>query len=143
MKRSLTILATSMLLATGAARAEGLYAGAMEPQGAAPSEKVNLCEHQAVREVAKLERDLKPIKEFAGYVTNPTGFALKMVNDHVVEIPEWVNVAIDPRGYVRAKAIAYVRNEAKKAVGVDKGCQAEIESEPAPELGVKPAMEDA
>ena len=131
MKRSLTILGTSMLVATGAARAEGLYAPPLDAALAA-AESVNLCEHKAVREVAKLERDLRPVKEIAGYVTNPTGFALKMVNDHVVHIPKWVGIAMDPRGYVRGKAIEYVRNEAKKAVGVDNDCQAEIESEPAP-----------
>ncbi|HEX5129668.1 MAG TPA: hypothetical protein VFV90_07975 [Usitatibacter sp.] len=132
MKRSLTILATSMLLATGAARADGLPESEDTEQRAAGA--VNLCEHKAVREVARLEKDLRPLKEIAGYVSNPTGLVLKVVNDHVVEIPEWVGIAIDPRGYARGKAIAFIRNEAKKSVGVDKGCEAEI-AERAPTEG--------
>jgi hypothetical protein len=132
MKRTLTILATSMLLAAGAARADAYDAPALEPSGLVePAGHVNLCEHKAVREVARLDRDLRPLKEVVGYATNPTGFALKMVNDHVVHIPKWVGIAMDPKGYVRGKAIDYVRNEAKKAVGVDKDCAAEIASEAA------------
>ena len=127
MKRSPTILAVSLLLAAGAARADGV---ADLPQGGEPvAERVNLCEHQAVREVARIEKELRPAKEIAAYVTNPTGFALKMVNDHVVHIPKWVGIAMDPRGYARAKVIDYVRKEAKKAVGVEGGCAAEIAAE--------------
>ena len=126
MKRSLTILSASMLLAAGAARAEATTDAASEQPAARPG--VNLCEHKAVREAAKLEQKLRPAKEIAGYVSNPTGFALKMVNDHVVHIPKWVGIAMDPQGYARGKAIDYVRNEAKKAVGVDKDCKAEAEA---------------
>ena len=130
MKRSLTILSASILLATGAARADAMPDLAT---GEAPAaERVNLCEHKAVREVAKIEKQLRPAKEIVGYVTNPTGFALKMVNDHVVHIPKWVGIAMDPKGYVRGKAVEYVRKEAKKAVGVDKDCAAEIEAEKEP-----------
>ena len=137
MMRSLTILSASMLLAAGAARADAMPDLAAEQEPAA--ERVNLCEHKAVREVAKIDRQLRPAKEFVGYVMNPTGFALKMVNDHVVHIPKWVGIAMDPKGYVRGKAADYVRKQAKKAVGVDKDCEAEIEAEKPAE----PAAEDA
>jgi hypothetical protein len=132
MKRSLTILSASMLLAAGAARADGLPDPPLDEEPAAATERVNLCEHKAVREVAKVEKQLRPAKELVGYVTNPTGFALKMVNDHVVHIPKWVGIAMDPRGYVRGKAVEYVRKELRKSVGVDKDCEGEIEAESSP-----------
>jgi hypothetical protein len=137
MKRSLTILLASTLLAAGAARAEATTEAAMEQS--APRPAVNLCEHKAVREVARLEQRLRPAKEIAGYVANPTGFALKMVNDHVVHIPQWVGIAMDPQGYVRGKAIEYARNQAKKAVGVDGDCKAESALEAAPSVGAEDA----
>ena len=131
MKRSLTILGASLLLAAGAARADGVADLPLDEEPRA-AERVNLCEHKAVREVARIEKELRPAKEIVGYVTNPTGFALKMVNDHVVHIPKWVGIAMDPRGYVRGKAVEYVRKEIKKSVGVDKDCAAEIDAENVP-----------
>ena len=130
MKRSLTILSASLLLAAGAARADDV-AGLPLDQEPVAAERVNLCEHKAVREIARIEKDLRPMKEIAGYITNPTGFAFKMVNDHVVHIPKWVGIAMDPRGYARAKVIDYVREEAKKAVGVENGCATEIAAQEA------------
>ena len=132
MKRSLAILSASLLLAAGAARADGVPDLPLDQEPPPVAERVNLCEHRTVREVAKIEKQLRPAKEIVGYVTNPTGFALKMVNDHIVHIPKWVGIAMDPRGYVRGKAVEYVRKEIKKSVGVDKDCQAEIEAETAP-----------
>jgi hypothetical protein len=129
MKRSLSILATATLLAAGAARADAYEAPAAHDEPAAET-AVNLCEHKAVREVAKVEKKLKPVKDIANAIANPTGFALRMVNDHVVHIPKWVGIAMDPEGYVRGKVIERVRHEAKKAVGVHKGCADEIGGEP-------------
>ena len=132
MKRTLAILVPSMLIAAQAARADQfdsfpLYA--VETVQVVDAPKPNLCEHRAVRDIARIDRDLAPVKQVFEIATNPTGFALKQVNDHIVHIPAWVGFAMDPRGYVRNKAIAYVRHEAKKAFGVEKGCADEIAAE--------------
>ena len=118
MNRTLAILVPSLLLAAAAARADD-------------GDKPNLCEHRAVREVAKINRDLKPVKELVGIATNPTGFAIKMVDRHVVHIPKWVGIAMDPRGYVKGRAIDFVRDEVKKSVGVGHDCADEIAREEA------------
>ena len=38
----------------------------------------------------------------------------------------WVGIAIDPKGYVRGRAMDFVRREAKKAVGLENDCAAQI-----------------
>jgi hypothetical protein len=121
MKRPLALLAPAMLLcAIPAARAD---AGA-----------IDLCAHEAVRDVARLESDLKPVKEIYGIVTNPTGFALKQVNDHVMHIPKWVGYAMDPQGAVRAKVIDMARSELKRQVGLRDGCAAALHGDSAVEV---------
>jgi len=92
------------------------------PAAAAPAGAIDLCAHKAVREVARIDNDLKPVKQIYGIVTNPTGFALKQVNDHMVHIPAWVGYAIDPRGAVRAKVMDMARTELKRQVGLRDGC---------------------
>ena len=59
--------------------------------------KVDLCTYQPVREAAAMERKLQPIKEAVDIVQNPTGFAIKMVDKHIVHIPVWVGYANPPR----------------------------------------------
>jgi hypothetical protein len=134
MKRTLAILVPSMLIAVQTARADqydSFPLVAVEPAQAVEAAKPNLCEHRAVRDIARIDRDLAPVKQVFEIATNPTGFALKQVNDHIVHIPAWVGIAMDPKGYVRNKVINHVRNEAKKAVGVEKGCADEIAAEEA------------
>lgn len=122
MKRITALLAPAMLLcALPAARAD---AAAM-----------NLCQHKAVREVAKLNNEMKPVREVYGIVTNPTGFALKQVNDHVVHIPAWVNYAIDPQGAIRAKVMDLARAELKRQVGLAHDCAGEMREEAGVEVG--------
>jgi hypothetical protein len=96
------------------------------PAAALDAGAIDLCAHKAVREVARLDESVRPAKEIYGIVTNPTGFALKQVNDHVVHIPKWVGYAIDPQGAVRAKVIDMARTELKRQVGVADGCAAAL-----------------
>jgi hypothetical protein len=112
MKRLLALLApVTLLCAAPAARAD---------------ESLNLCSHQAVREVARLNNELKPVKELYAIATNPTGFALKQVNDHVIHIPKWVHYAMDPQGAIRAKLMDRARAELKKHVGLKNECADEL-----------------
>jgi len=132
MNRILAVLVPSILVAATAARADDFNAFPAENAGAAVENATpNLCEHRAVRQVAKVNRDLKPVKDLVGIATNPTGFALKMVDRHVVHIPKWVGIAMDPRGYVKGRAIDFVRDEVKKSVGVGRDCADEIAAEQA------------
>ncbi len=63
-----------------------------------------------------LNAQLKPVRDVVGYVRSPQGLAVKLFNDHVFRIPEWINFAIDPVGTLRHKAVAEVRNRAKQAL---------------------------
>jgi hypothetical protein len=81
-----------------------------------------LCQFGAVREAARIDHDLKPVKRVVGIVTNPTGFAIQQVNDHVVRIPPWVGYAVDPRGAIRAKVVDLARGQVKKAAGLQNDC---------------------
>jgi hypothetical protein len=87
---------------------------------------LNLCDHAAVREVAKLDRDLAPAKRLYSIATNPTGFALEQVSEHVVHIPVWVGYVINPQGAIRAKVMDTVREQVKKQVGLQASCATEI-----------------
>lgn len=98
-------------------------------EGAQPGARINLCEHRAVREAARLDAKLKPAKDVYEIATNPTGYALKLVDRHVVPIPKWVGFAMDPQGYVRGAAMKKVRHELKKQVGLHEECAAEIAAE--------------
>jgi hypothetical protein len=134
MKRTLAILVPSMLIAAQAARADRYDSFpilAVEPEQAVEAAKPNLCEHRAVRDIARIDRDLAPVKQVFEIATNPTGFALKQVNAHIVHIPAWVGIAMDPKGYVRNKVIGRIREEAKAAVGLRKDCADEIAAEEA------------
>jgi hypothetical protein len=81
------------------------------------------------------DKNIKPLKEIYGYIRSPQGLAMKLVNDHIVQIPEWVSLAADPEGYVRGKVIDYARKEGKKvvskAIGLDKPCEPNVTSAPA------------
>ena len=99
-----------------------------QPQ-AAP--KIDLCEHAAVREVAQVNRELAPVKKAVDIALNPEGFALEMVDRHVVHIPPVVGFAMNPRGTIKAKVMERVRDEVKKEVGLEHECVAEAEA-PAP-----------
>jgi hypothetical protein len=92
------------------------------PRPAVEQPRINLCEHRAVREVARIDRQLAPVKEAVDIATNPTGFALKQVDKRIVHIPPWVGYAMDPKGTIKAKVVERVRNEMKKEVGLQHEC---------------------
>ena len=100
-----------------------------------PQSGEGLCRYGAVRDVARIEHDLKPVKRIVAIITNPTGFAIQQVNDHAVHIPPWVGYAMNPRGAIRAKAMDLARDQAKKAVGLENNCvvPATGERSPTPE----------
>ena len=89
---------------------------------APPKSGEGLCQFAVVREAAHIDHDLKPVKRIVGIVTNPTGFAIQQVNDHVVRIPPWVGYAMDPRGAIRAKVVDLARDQVKKAAGLQNDC---------------------
>ncbi len=93
-----------------------------EPALAEPGKSPDPCAHAIVRDVARADRELAPIKKVLGAVTNPVGFALEQVDHHVVHIPPWVGYAVNPRGAIRTLVMDRVRREAKKAVGLENGC---------------------
>jgi hypothetical protein len=129
MKRSQALLGSTLLLAmVPCAYADGsgdCFPMYPEPVAVAPGKTADLCAYGVVREVARIDRDLAPVKKVVGAVTNPTGFALEQLDKHVVHIPRWVGYALDPRGAIRAKVMDRVRHEAKKAVGLENDCIAE------------------
>jgi hypothetical protein len=119
-------------------------------QEAPATTTLELCQHRVVREALGVERKLKPAKEIVDAVQNPAGFALKLVDKHVIHIPAWVGYAMNPQGAIRAKVIDRVRQEVKKSAGIDKGCvpqeadsDAQAPSEPAVESGILPQPEEA
>ncbi len=146
MKRSHALLGSTLLVAMDPyAHADGSDCFPMCPEPAveAPGKAADLCSHGVVREVARIDRELAPVKKVVGAVTHPTGFALEQVDRHIVHIPPWVGYGLNPRGAIRAKVMERVRHEAKKAAGVDKGC---VEESPQPrEIEAAPqiAPEDA
>ena len=126
MKRTLAIAASLAVLGCTLAHAESetydCFPGCnAEP---APEAKLDLCEYGAVREAARLNERLKPAKELYDIVVNPTGFAVRMVDQHVVHIPKWVGIALDPRGAAKGYVIGYVRDAAKRQVGLQRDCKA-------------------
>lgn len=133
MKRTLARLAPVMLLcAATTARADAYdcfpaAACAHAPIGVEAA--VNLCEHKAVRDLARLDRGLDPVKKVYEIATNPAGYVVKLVDRNVMPIPAWVGFAIDPRGAIRAEAMKRVRHELKKQVGLQARCAAEISAE--------------
>jgi hypothetical protein len=135
MKRATAALIPSLLLLCAApaayADAYDCFPACREPAAAPAKAAINLCEHRAVREVARIERDLKPVKQIYDIATNPTGFAIKQVNDHVVHIPPWVGYAMDPKGAIRAKVMDRARGELRKQVGLQNECAAEAGGEEA------------
>jgi hypothetical protein len=126
MKRSHALLGSTLFLAMApCAYADGVadcFPMCPEPAASVPETAPNACAFGVVREVARIDRDLEPLKKAVGAITNPTGFALEQVDKHVVHIPPWVGYAIDPRGALRSAVIKRARDEAKKAVGLENGC---------------------
>jgi hypothetical protein len=121
MKRTQKTLAAAMFLAAALpVAAQESFEPAAEAQ---PAKPLNLCDYGAVREVAKVDRELKPVKDVVGIVTNPEGFVLHEVDQYVVHIPAWVGYALNPKGAVRAKLIDMARTEVKKSVGLESECR--------------------
>jgi hypothetical protein len=94
---------------------------------AAGAKPASLCDIAVVREAAhantRLNDDLKPVKEVYEMATNPTGYAIRMVDQHVVHIPKVVGYALDPRGAVKAELMKRAREELKKQVGLKDECR--------------------
>ena len=130
MKRVLAVFAPTLLLGI-ASTAHAQETDCFPTCAQTPTDEpdagstAGLCRHRAVREALRVERDLAPVKKVVNAVTNPTGFVLEQVSEHVVHIPAWVGYAMDPRGALRSAVMKRVREEARKAVGVEKGCVAE------------------
>lgn len=138
MKRTLALVAAVTF--SGAALADAYDYVPEAPAGAEP--RINLCEHKAVQEVARIDRELKPVKELYDIATNPAGFAIKVVGAQVgVKIPRWVGYAMDPQGAVRAKVAREVRKELKRNVGLEDDCAAELDETIVPEEVAAPAEE--
>jgi len=133
MKRVFVALAPTLLLGIACA-AHAQEVDCFPTCAAAPSDApdsggtTGLCRHRAVREALQVERDLAPVKKVVNAVTNPTGFVIEQINDHVVRIPAWVGYAMDPKGALRSAVMKRVRQEARKAAGIEKGCVADEEA---------------
>lgn len=133
MNRTLAaLIAPALAVAAFSARADAYDCFplcAEAAQQAAAQAPLNLCQHAAVREVAKVDRGLAPAKRLYSIATNPTGFAIEQVSEHAgLHIPPWVGYVADPKGAIRSKVMAKVREEAKKRVGLGDSCSAEIEA---------------
>ena len=128
MKRLTVTLAPALLLASTLTFADDLDCFPMcQAPDPAP---IRLCEHAAVREVARIDRELAPVKKLYDIAKNPTGFAIHEVGERAgVHVPEWVGLALDPRGYVRGLVLDRARLELKKAVGLENDCRDEIAAE--------------
>jgi len=127
MKRThMTLAAAFILSAALPAAADDTFGPA-----AVPAANVDLCQYHAVREIGKIDRQLQPVKEIAGIVTNPEGFVIHEVDQHIVHVPAWVGYAMNPRGAIRAKVIDVVRAEMKKNVGLKDECAGPGEAGPA------------
>jgi len=103
---------------------------------AAEVKAASLCDISVVREAARantrLNDELKPVKEVYEIATNPTGYAIRMVDQHVVHIPKVVGYALDPRGAAKAELMKRARAEFKRQVGLKDECR---EAAPAVEEG--------
>ena len=127
MKRTLAVAASLAILASPLVHAESeaydCFPGCAPVP--APATKIDLCQVGAVREAARINEKLRPAKELYDIALNPTGFAIRMVDEHVVHIPKWVGIALDPKGAAKGYVINYVRDAAKREVGLQRDCKAE------------------
>jgi hypothetical protein len=134
MNRTLAALIAPVLAATAlSAHADAYDCFPLCPeaaQQAATQAPLNLCDHAAVREAAKVDRKLAPVKRLYSIATNPTGFAIEQVSDRTgVHIPAWVGYVADPKGAIRSKVMEKARELAKKEVGLQDSCATEIVAE--------------
>jgi len=124
MKRTLALAASFAILASPLVHAESdaydCFPGCA-PE--VPAATLDLCEVGAVREAARINESLRPAKEIYDIAVNPTGFAIRMVDEHVVHIPKWVGIAMDPKGAAKGYVIHYVRDAAKRQVGLQDECK--------------------
>ena len=100
---------------------------------------VNEARDGVVAQAEALNERIKPIKEIVGYVRSPQGFAIKMVNDHVMKIPAWVGYAIDPLGSLKNKAMDQVKTSARVAMGLDHKGAKNCSAVPGPDLSTTSA----
>jgi hypothetical protein len=121
--------ASDCMFDCGPAKASQTQSSAEEPQ--APL----FCKPAALVEVEAVGNKVKQVKDIVNLIQSPTGIALKLVNDHVVQIPEWVGYVADPKGAVKNKVMSMARSEIKKATGLDRPCT--------PATDAKPSANDA
>jgi len=131
MKSTSCTIAVALTLAMAApfAHADAYDCFPTCPPAPAPAEAkpASLCDISVVREAARantrLNDELKPVKEVYEMATNPTGYAIKMVDQHVVHIPKVVGYALDPRGAAKTELMKRARAEFKKQVGMNDECR--------------------
>lgn len=90
-----------------------------EPLVIEPAACVNKRQNGVLTQAEALCKRIKPIKEIAGHVRSPQGFAIKIVNDHVMKIAAWLGYAIDSLGSLKNKAMDHVKTRARTALGLD------------------------
>ena len=146
MKRTSRTIALALTVAMAApfahADAYDCFPTCPPAPAAAESKPASLCDISVVREAARantrLDEELKPVKEVYEMATNPTGYAVRMVDQHVVHIPKLVGYALDPKGAVKSELTKRARAEFKKQVGLANECR-----EAAPAKEQVPAVEEA
>jgi hypothetical protein len=139
MKAAPLLAATALATAAASAHADAydcFPTCAQETAAAQEAAALRLCENALVREAVRVDVETRPLREVIGIVTNPTGFVLKQVNDHVVHIPKWVGFVIDPKAALRSEVMKRVRAEARKAAGIEHDCRV-----PAEDAGPDEAVE--
>ena len=80
------------------------------------------CNAGILKQADDLNVRIKPIKELIGYVRSPQSFAIKLIDKHVVKIPAWVSIAIDPVGALKNKALDEIKSQARAAMKDDSAC---------------------
>jgi len=126
MKRLALVLAP-LAFASTAGLASEIDCFPMCAPEATPPRAFNACEVKVVQEGAKLDAKLKPVKDVYEIATDPTGYAMRTVTEAAgIHVPKVVGYALNPKGSLKAEVMKRLREEAKKQVGLQDGCAAEI-----------------
>lgn len=126
MKRIALLLAPIAVAATGACASE-IDCFPMCPLAEAPARAFNACEVKLVQEGVKVDAKLKPVKQAYEIATDPTGYAIRTVTEAAgIHVPKVVGYALNPKGSLKAEVVKRLREEARKQVGLEHDCAAEI-----------------
>lgn len=97
-----------------------------------PQTVITLCDYAAVREAQALyDEQIKPIKKLIDIAKSPQGFLLEQFSENIYPLPEWLTYLgylSDPKGALKGLVLGKAREEAKRAVGLDKSCNAPPEN---------------